>query len=128
MPQNPFTVGHVYYVKAKGRYENSNTDGYLYFPWESNNIRKFNLDGSWTEWTIYGTAINDAMTSWVGLCRLFVGKNGCVFQIDKNYGINIFDLTMMFGAGNEPTKAEFEAMFNLPYTYYPYNAGEVIYI
>lgn len=33
------------------------------------------------------------------------------------------DLTMMFGAGNEPTKEEFEAMF--PENYYKYNEGEL---
>lgn len=36
----------------------------------------------------------------------------------------LFDLTQMFGAGNEPaTVAEFRAMF--PDDYYPYNAGEL---
>lgn len=36
--------------------------------------------------------------------------------------INCFDLTEMFGAGNEPsTVAEFKALF--PKDYYPYNAG-----
>ncbi len=35
-----------------------------------------------------------------------------------------FDLTQMFGAGNEPaTPAEFQSMF--PDDYYPYNAGEL---
>lgn len=41
----------------------------------------------------------------------------CVMQID---------LTLMFGAGNEPTLAEFETLF--PNTYYPYNPGEWIII
>ncbi len=37
----------------------------------------------------------------------------------------IFDLTTMFGSGNEPsTVEEFEKMF--PADYYPYNAGEVV--
>lgn len=37
----------------------------------------------------------------------------------------IFDLTQMFGSGNEPsTVEEFEAMF--PADYYPYNAGELM--
>ena len=37
----------------------------------------------------------------------------------------LFDLTLMFGAGNEPaTVAEFEKLF--PRDYYDYNAGEVI--
>jgi hypothetical protein len=39
--------------------------------------------------------------------------------------IQIFDLTVMFGTGNEPTSVEeFEAMF--PNDYYQYNAGEVV--
>lgn len=37
----------------------------------------------------------------------------------------IFDLTQMFGAGNEPSTVEkFEKMF--PADYYPYNAGEIV--
>ncbi|MEE0045606.1 hypothetical protein [Ruminococcus sp.] len=37
----------------------------------------------------------------------------------------IFDLTLIFGSGNEPSTAEeFRAMF--PATYYPYNAGEIV--
>ena len=37
----------------------------------------------------------------------------------------IFDLTTMFGSGNEPTSVkEFEKMF--PADYYPYNAGEIV--
>lgn len=41
----------------------------------------------------------------------------------SNY--DIFDLTQMFGIGNEPTSVEeFEAMF--PNNYYQYNAGEII--
>ena len=40
-------------------------------------------------------------------------------------GIQVFDLTLMFGAGNEPsTFAEFEAMF--PNDYYPHNTGTLI--
>lgn len=42
----------------------------------------------------------------------------------KMNGLQLFDLTQMFGAGNEPaTAAEFRAMF--PDDYYPYNAGEL---
>lgn len=36
----------------------------------------------------------------------------------------VFDLTLLFGAGNEPTAEQFEAMF--PAESYPYNAGEII--
>lgn len=44
---------------------------------------------------------------------------------DVKIKIQIFDLTQMFGAGNEPASVEeFEKMF--PADYYPYNAGEII--
>lgn len=36
----------------------------------------------------------------------------------------VYDLTVMFGAGNEPTAAEFEAMF--PVLFYPFNAGTLM--
>lgn len=39
----------------------------------------------------------------------------------RNY--QIFDLTQMFGEGNEPTLEEFEMMF--PLNYYPYNTGTI---
>lgn len=49
---------------------------------------------------------------------------GTVFN-DVKIKIQIFDLTLMFGSGNEPASVkEFEAMF--PADYYPYNAGEII--
>lgn len=49
---------------------------------------------------------------------------GTVFNNVK-IKIQIFDLTAMFGSGNEPsTVEEFEKMF--PADYYPYNAGEVV--
>lgn len=45
-------------------------------------------------------------------------------SIDCKVSLNIFDLTQMFGTGNEPTTvAEFNRIF--PLTYYPYNAGEI---
>lgn len=49
---------------------------------------------------------------------------GTVFNNVK-IKIQIFDLTLMFGSGNEPTTVEeFEKMF--PADYYPYNAGEIV--
>lgn len=51
-------------------------------------------------------------------------QEGTVFDNVK-VKIMIFDLTKMFGSGNEPTTPEeFEAMF--PNDYYPYNEGELM--
>lgn len=54
---------------------------------------------------------------------IFVNGKATVDNVTMR--MNIFDLTQMFGAGNEPsTPEEFEAMF--PADYYPYNAGELM--
>lgn len=49
-------------------------------------------------------------------------------QQNTDYNVRVvvsaFDLTLLFGAGNEPTAEQFEAMF--PAESYPYNAGEII--
>lgn len=45
----------------------------------------------------------------------------CSYRVGN---IKVIDLTQMFGAGNEPTAEQFEAMF--PAGSYPYNPGEII--
>nr|DAE81017.1 MAG TPA: hypothetical protein [Caudoviricetes sp.] len=53
--------------------------------------------------------------------RAFAGATAGTYK----FTLQLFDLTAMFGAGNEPsTVEEFEKMF--PATYYPYNAGEIV--
>ena len=55
---------------------------------------------------------------------IYVCETGITFD-SITYAPQIFDLTQMFGSGNEPsTTEEFEAMF--PADYYPYNAGELM--
>lgn len=45
-------------------------------------------------------------------------------SVDFEISPFIVDLTLLFGAGNEPTAEQFERMF--PSESYPYNAGEII--
>lgn len=53
--------------------------------------------------------------------RAFAGATAGTY----GFTLQLFDLTAMFGAGNEPTSVEeFENMF--PNDYYPYNAGEIV--
>lgn len=53
--------------------------------------------------------------------RAFAGATAGTYK----FTLQLFDLTAMFGSGNEPTSVEeFEAMF--PEDYYPYNAGEIV--
>lgn len=79
----------------------------------------------------YGFAINGMTSPLKKAIIISYAFNPVIFAKDKvtvdnvTMRMNIFDLTQMFGAGNEPsTPEEFEAMF--PADYYPYNAGELL--
>lgn len=90
--------------------------------------------GSWTSYLLYddsdsahgfdGSGVGKIYTITEPLAKLYI-------YINKDYTANnlvfkpqLFDLTQMFGAGNEPTTpAEFSAMF--PDDYYLYNVGEL---
>lgn len=53
--------------------------------------------------------------------RAFAGATAGTY----GFTLQLFDLTAMFGSGNEPASVEeFEKMF--PADYYPYNAGEIV--
>lgn len=74
--------------------------------------------------TYYGNGIYTVTGSdknaFIQIKNTGIGEN-----IDEDGYVNIFNLTQMFGAGNEPsTVEEFEAMF--PNDYYPYNEGELM--
>lgn len=79
----------------------------------------------------YGFAINGGSSPLKKAVIYNYAFNPIIFAKDKvtvdnvTIRMNIFDLTQMFGTGNEPsTPEEFEAMF--PADYYPYNAGELM--
>lgn len=79
----------------------------------------------------YGFAINGGSSPLKKAVIYNYAFNPIIFAKDKvtvdniTMRMNIFDLTQMFGTGNEPsTQEEFEAMF--PADYYPYNAGELM--
>lgn len=79
----------------------------------------------------YGFAINGTSTPLKKAAIVDYAFNPIIFVKDKvtvdnvTMRMNLFDLTQMFGSGNEPsTPEEFEAMFSADY--YPYNAGELM--
>lgn len=79
----------------------------------------------------YGFALNGATFPLKKAAIIDYAFNPVIFVKDKvtvdnvTMRMNIFDITQMFGAGNEPsTPEEFEAMF--PADYYTYNAGELM--
>lgn len=97
-----FVSGHKYLVKAD-KYFGENYG--------------FAING--TEFTVKKAVIFDRSFNPI----IFVKDKVTVDNVTMR--MNIFDITQMFGAGNEPsTPEEFEAMF--PADYYPYNAGELM--
>lgn len=83
----------------------------------------FYNDNGGNRWHEYGKGIIFTMDG--------NGTIAIAFRVNSNITVDfsitpqIFDLTAMFGSGNEPASAEeFEAMF--PAAYYPYNAGEIV--
>lgn len=66
--------------------------------------------------------VAEAKESGNALIQLW-SENATNYQIVKN-SFMLVDLTLMFGAGNEPTAEQFAAMF--PAESYPYNPGEII--
>lgn len=73
--------------------------------------------------TGHGTIITNESSNEKWYYTLYVYKD--VTYDNVKLQPQIFDLTAMFGIGNEPTSVEeFEAMF--PADYYPYKAGEIV--
>lgn len=83
----------------------------------------FYNDNGGNRWHEYGKGIIFTMDG--------NGTIAIAFRVNSNITVDfsitpqIYDLTAMFGSGNEPTSVEeFEKMF--PADYYPYNAGEIV--
>lgn len=83
----------------------------------------FYNDNGGNRWHEYGKGIIFTMDG--------NGTIAIAFRVNSNITVDfsitpqIYDLTLMFGSGNEPsTVEEFEKMF--PNDYYQYNAGEII--
>ena len=83
-----------------------------------NNVRVENATSStWVH--VAGITSNNQQDTRFRVYVNYGGSNSN--KVTKIKNVMVFDLTLMFGAGNEPaTVAEFEAMYPLPY--YPYSA------
>ncbi len=112
-PVQTAIIGHKYlfHSHASDTAELSNLNGF--YNNESETSKRFYEYGKGTIFTNADNAIE---------MRLRLDADVTVnFQITPQ----LYDLTAMFGSGNEPTSVEeFEKMF--PADYYPYNAGEIV--
>lgn len=110
------TKRHKYYQTVKIKSDGTNPVGFQNFKfldiYEKTNSAEF------TRLSAIGTCTENGDA----LVQLY-SSNSTDYQIVKN-SFMLFDLTLLFGAGNEPTAEQFEAMF--PADSYPYNPGEII--
>ena len=127
----PIFKSHKYLLRVDYNVS-ENTRVYLYF-------RNAHYTGETNRQIVKDVAAGSGKISWItsplgehsdggdfGVFRLVTDSDGNQ-KLDTSPFSNyeIFDLTQMFGIGNEPTSVEeFEAMF--PNNYYQYNAGEII--
>ena len=110
------TKGHKYYQTVKIKSDGVNPVGfqnYLFL-----DIGDKTNSAEFTRLSVVGTCTESGNV----LVQLF-SSNATDYQIIKN-SFMLFDLTLLFGAGNEPTAEQFEQMF--PADSYPYNPGEII--
>lgn len=110
------TKNHKYYQSVKIKSDGTNPAGfqnYLLLP-TMNKI----TSAEFTQLAVVETATATGES----LVQLS-GTEGADYQIVKN-SFMLFDLTLLFGAGNEPTAEQFTAMF--PAESYPYNPSEII--
>ena len=104
------------------------TAGHVYF---SKSIRPGDVGKSYLAGITIGSNAYDrgngaiATASKTGIASFVVQmfENGAEAKNEVAHP-RLFDLTLMFGAGNEPTAEQFNAMF--PAESYQYNAGEII--
>lgn len=110
------TKNHKYYQTVKIKSDGTNPAGfqnYLFLP----TMEKV-TSAELTRLSVVATATDNGES----LVQLS-GTEGAEYQIVKN-SFMLIDLTLLFGAGNEPTAEQFEAMF--PAESYPYSPGEII--
>lgn len=83
------------------------------------------IGSGWYRYTRFVTATSGVHAIQIRLGTSSTYSNVQIGETMKVKNVKVFDLTLMFGAGNEPTTvAEFESMF--PASYYPYNAGTLL--
>lgn len=108
--------GHKYYQTVKIKSDGTNPVGFQNYRFLDINDKTNSAE--FTRLSVIGTCTESGKA----LVQLY-SPNCTDYQIVKN-SLMLFDLTLLFGAGNEPTAEQFEAMF--PEDSYPYNPGQII--
>lgn len=110
------TKGHKYYQTVKIKSDGTNPVGFQNYLFLELSDKISSAE--FTRLSVVGTCTESGNV----IVQLF-SPNSTDYQIVKD-SFMLVDLTLIFGAGNEPTAEQFEAMF--PAESHPYNPGEII--
>lgn len=110
------TKGHKYYQTVKIKSDGTNPVGFQNYLFLDISTKTKNAE------FMRLSKVAEAKESGNALIQLW-SVNATNYQIVKN-SFMLIDLTLLFGAGNEPTAEQFGTMF--PAESYPYNTGEII--
>lgn len=112
--------GHKYFLKfdCDVVFDNEKP-AFSFYNTEFMTPSKVNLNNGNNKMASIVTVTNDSNDRLEFRCQY--NTNNCSITVSSMIFV---DITQMFGAGNEPTAEQFEAMF--PAESYPYNAGEII--
>lgn len=106
-----FIKDHIYFINVNGKYTDENKKSQVYI----------------AEMNLYKIQKTFVLCDETKDARVQIAVYTADTSVDYDITVTVFDLTKMFGAGNEPsTVEEFEAMFSEDY--YPYNEGTLLSI
>lgn len=106
-----FIKDHIYFINVNGKYTDENKKSQVYI----------------AEMNLYKIQKTFVLCDETKDARVQIAVYTADTSADYDITVTVFDLTKMFGAGNEPsTVEEFEAMFSEDY--YPYNEGTLLSI
>lgn len=119
------TQGHKYFISISAKSDKANNS--MLCPYTDNSafgtenqIRTPNTE--WNKYAVILTALKTSTDIIVGFRA--GGASTIIGATNSCKNVQFVDLTQMFGAGNEPTLEQFQAMLTRPD--YPYNAGTLV--
>lgn len=119
------TQGHKYFISISAKSDKANNAMLCPYTEKSafgteNQIRTPNTE--WNKYAVILTALKTDTSISVGF--RVGGESTIIGATNSLKNVQFVDLTQMFGAGNEPTLEQFQAMLTRPD--YPYNAGTLV--
>ena len=119
------TQGHKYFISITAKSDKANNTVLCPYVDKSafgteNQASTPNTE--WNKYTFIGTALKTSTNISIGFRA--AGATTIIGATNSCKNAQFVDLTQMFGAGNEPTLEQFQAMLTRPD--YPYNAGTLV--